>query len=270
MCPLGMTLARRAARTDPDSALRSGRDDRGRALREVYERLLAAYGPQHWWPGETAFEVIVGAILTQSAAWSNVEKAIGNLKAAGVLSPGGLHSLDEAEIARLIRPSGYFNAKARKLKAFVEMVHARFAGDLGSLLALPADELRRVLLSTHGIGPETADSIVLYAAGKPSFVIDAYTRRMFSRIGIRPSRSRGFPASAGPRGVMPSHSRPAHDGYEAWRAMFMEPLPPDAALFNEYHALVVAHGKAVCRKTPLCGRCVLRDGCETGRGLAPG
>jgi endonuclease-3 related protein len=195
----------------------------------VYERLLAAYGAQGWWPGETPFEVIVGAILTQSAAWVNVEKAIGNLKAAGALSPEALHALDEGEIARLIRPSGYFNAKARKLKAFVEMVHARFDGDLGSLLALPMGELRALLLSTHGIGPETADSIVLYAAGQPSFVIDAYTRRIFSRIGVCPAPS------------IPQGERE----YEGWQAMFMAALPGDARLFNEYHALIVAHGK-VC------------------------
>lgn len=239
-------------------------DDRKRALPgEVYERLLATYGPQGWWPGETAFEVIVGAILTQSAAWGNVERALANLKAAGVLSPGGLHTLDEAEIARLIRPSGYFNAKARKLKAFVGMVHARFpsaslgtgSGDLDRLLALPIGELRALLLSTHGIGPETADSIVLYAAGKPSFVIDAYTRRIFSRIGVAP----------GPGSAHPEVSKGEH-GYEAWRAMFMEALPADPAMYNEYHALIVAHAKAVCRKVPRCGACVLRDVCETGRG----
>lgn len=211
-------------------------------LRRVYQRLLAAYGPQHWWPGESAFEVVVGAILTQSAAWTNVEKALANLKAAGVLSPEGLHGLDEGEIARLIRPSGYFNAKARKLKAFVEVLYARFEGNLEQLLALPLDELRAALLATHGIGPETADSIVLYAAGQPSFVIDAYTRRVFSRIGVEPPR----------------------DTYEGWRALFMEALPADAALFNEYHALIVAHGKAVCRKTPRCGECVLRDMCAWG------
>jgi len=205
--------------------------------------LSAAYGPQGWWPGESPFEVIAGAILTQSAAWANVEKALANLKGAGVLSPEGLHALDEGEIARLIRPSGYFNAKARKLKAFVEMLHGRFGGDLGRLLALPMPELRGLLLGTHGIGPETADSIVLYAAGKPSFVIDAYTRRIFSRMGIAPG----------------------HDTYEAWRALFMTALPADAALFNEYHALIVAHGKAVCRKAPRCGECVLRDICRTGR-----
>jgi endonuclease-3 related protein len=224
------------------------RDDLGGLLREVYERLLAAYGAQGWWPGETPFEVIVGAILTQSAAWVNVEKAIGNLKAEGALSPGVLHALDEGEIARLIRPSGYFNAKARKLKAFVEMVHARFAGDLGSLLALPMGELRPLLLSTHGIGPETADSIVLYAAGQPSFVIDAYTRRTFARIGVCPAR----------------------DAYDAWRGVFMEALPPDAAMFNEYHALIVAHGKGVCRRLPRCGDCAIQDVCEMGGGVYAG
>ncbi len=222
-------------------------------LRDIYERLLAAYGPQGWWPGETAFEVIVGAILTQSAAWANVERALANLKAAGVLSPEGLHRLGEGEIARLIRPSGYFNAKARKLKAFVEMLHLSAALKTGStplaaLLALPMDDLRALLLSTHGIGPETADSIVLYATGQPSFVIDAYTRRMFSRIGVAPDV----------------------DTYEGWRRVFMEALPADARLFNEYHALIVAHAKAACRKTPRCGECVLRDLCETGVSLASG
>jgi endonuclease-3 related protein len=135
------------------------------------------------------------------------------------------------------------------------MLHNRFpsaalgtgSGDLNRLLALPRGELRGLLLSTHGIGPETADSIVLYAAGQPSFVIDAYTRRMFSRIGVRP----------------------AHDTYEAWQRLFMEALPADAAMFNEYHALIVAHGKAVCRKTPQCRECVLREVCETGRELPP-
>ncbi len=254
MDPVRLAKAAGGRETDPSTALRSGRDDRvgvrsgwdgdvGVLLTAVYERLLAAYGPQGWWPGETPFEVIVGAILTQSAAWVNVEKAIGNLKAEGVLSPEALHAMDEGEIARLIRPSGYFNAKARKLKAFVEMLHGRFRGDLAALLAMPMGELRPLLFSTHGIGPETADSIVLYAAGQPAFVIDAYMRRVFSRIGVRPVR----------------------DTYDAWRRTFMEALPEDARLFNEYHALVVAHGKGVCRKSPQCGECVLRDVCEVGR-----
>lgn len=215
-------------------------------LEDVYRRLLARYGPQHWWPGEGPFEVAVGAILTQSAAWANVEKAIANLKAAGALAPAALHSMEEKEIAELIRPSGYFNAKARKLKAFVEMLYAQTGGDLAPLLGLPAEELRALLLSTHGIGPETADSIVLYAAGRPTFVIDAYTRRIFGRIGLQP----------------------AADTYESWRRLFMEALPADAGLFNEYHALIVGHGKAVCRKAPRCGECPLSALCEFGKKAA--
>jgi len=212
-------------------------------LLEIYRCLYASYGPQHWWPGETPFEVIVGAILTQSAAWANVEKAIGNLKAAGALSPDGLARLSEGELARLVYPAGYFNAKARKLKAFVALLFQRFDGELERLLAAPVDELRPLLLATHGIGPETADSILLYAAGRPVFVIDAYTRRLFSRLGMTPGR----------------------DSYDSWRALFMENLEADAGLFNEYHALMVRHGKAVCRRQPRCDVCPLLEGCPTGR-----
>ena len=214
-----------------------------RPLLDVYQRLYAAYGPQHWWPGETPFEVIVGAILTQSAAWTNVEKAIANLKAAGALSPQGLYGLSEGELARIVRPSGYFNAKARKLKAFVDLLHERFNGDLRRLLALPAPELRPLLLATHGIGPETADSILLYAAGRPVFVIDAYTRRVFSRLGFTPDA----------------------DTYDGWQRLFTDELPADARLFNEYHALIVRLGKDVCRKRPLCAECPLLPVCPTGQ-----
>ena len=219
----------------------------GGRLLDIYDRLFAAYGPQRWWPGDSPFEVIVGAILTQSAAWANVEQALSNLKAAGALSPEGLHRLSEPQIAALIRPSGYFNAKARKLKAFVDLLYDRFNGGLDRLLALPAQELRALLLATHGIGPETADSIILYAAGKPVFVIDAYTRRTFSRIGISPEA----------------------DTYEGWRRLFMQALPAEARLFNEYHALIVRLGKEVCRKEPRCGECMLLKLCQTGgRALA--
>jgi len=218
----------------------------------IYRCLYAAYGPQHWWPGETPFEVVVGAILTQSAAWANVEKAIANLKAAGALSPEGLARLSEGKLARLVYPTGYFNAnypagyfnaKARKLKALVALLFQRFDGELERLLAAPVDELRPLLLATHGIGPETADSILLYAAGRPVFVIDAYTRRLFSRLGVAPR----------------------HDTYDAWRVLFTENLEADAALFNEYHALIVRHGKGVCRREPRCDVCPLLEGCPTGR-----
>lgn len=212
-------------------------------LRDVYGRLYAAYGPQCWWPGDSPFEVIVGAILTQSAAWTNVEKALANLKAADALSPQGLARLGEGELARLIYPAGFFNTKARKLKAFVEMLRSQSGGRLEALLAAPPDELRERLLATHGIGPETADSVLLYAAGRPVFVIDAYTRRLFSRLGVTPPR----------------------DTYDAWQAQFTANLEPDAALFNEYHALIVRHGKQVCRREPLCQACPLLEICPAGR-----
>ena len=214
-------------------------------LRDIHDRLLAAYGPQHWWPGDTAFEIIAGAILTQSASWKNVEKALANLRAAGALSPAGLRSLTEEELAGLIRPSGYYNAKARKLKAFVALLYERFGGDLERMLASPEDELRPALLATHGIGAETADSVLLYAARRPVFVIDAYTRRTFSRLGLAPEG----------------------ETYDAWQRLFIHGLPPDAALFNEYHALIVRHGKDVCRKQPRCGECALNDVCATARAV---
>ena len=243
-------------------------------ISEVYERLLAAYGRQGWWPGDSPSEVIIGAILTQSAAWANVERALANLKAAGALSPAALHWMTEGEVAALIRPSGYFNAKARKLKAFVEMLRERFEGHLHCLLRVEKEDLRRLLLDTYGIGPETADSIVLYAAGQPSFVVDAYTRRVFSRLGMRPEAASGVRLRPDDRKEAPDDRRVAPDpreaqgerGYHAWRAMFMGALPPDAGLFNEYHALIVRLGKDVCRKRePLCVSCPLLEVCPTGQ-----
>jgi endonuclease-3 related protein len=203
----------------------SGRADReGALLLDVYERLHERYGAQDWWPGDGPFEVIVGAILTQAAAWTNVEKALANLKAAGVLSPEGVASTPEEELASLVRPSGYYNAKARKLKAFVKLLDRQFGGDLDQMLDCPAEVLRERLLRTHGIGPETADSILLYAAGRPVFVIDAYTRRVFTRLGVAPGR----------------------DTYEAWQELFMGSFPAESRLFNEYHALIVRLGKEHC------------------------
>ena len=224
--------------------LRPTADALGVKLLHVFDRLLAAYGPRGWWPGaDSPFEVAVGAILTQNTAWTNVERALTRLRAAGTLSVEGIRAIPEPDLAELLRPAGYFNTKARKLKAFVAILDADHGGDLARLLALPPDKLRARLLATWGIGPETADDIVLYAAGYPSFVIDAYTVRIFTRLGIAPPRNR----------------------YDEWRALFMAALPPDAPLFNEYHALIVAHGNQTCRriaspkKAPERGACLTRD-----------
>ncbi len=210
------------------------------ALADIYRRLLDRFAPQHWWPADEPFEVIIGAILTQSAAWGNVEKAIGNLRGAGALSPRALRKLPRAKLAELVYPCGYYNAKALKLKAFALWLGNHYNDDLDRLFALNAEDLRQQLLSVHGVGPETADSIILYAAGKPVFVIDAYTRRIISRLGLAPEK----------------------ESYAAYQALFTKNLPPDAQLYNEYHALLVCLGKNVCRRQPLCADCCLNDICR--------
>ncbi len=172
----------------------------GERLLDVYARLLAAYGPQGWWPGSgDPFEIVVGAVLTQSVAWVNVEKALENLRAAGALSPAGVHALPDESLAALLRPSGYYTVKARRLRAVVQVVMEEFGGDLRRLLALPLPALRARLLGTYGIGQETADDIIVYAAGQPSFVVDAYTVRLFTRLGLGPE----------PVAIAPRQSRPA-------------------------------------------------------------
>lgn len=219
---------------------------------EVYRRLLERFGPQGWWPARTPFEVIVGAILTQSVAWTNVERAIAALDAAGLLSPEALAAAPAERLAPLIRPAGYYNAKARKLKAFVDYLFDRHGGRLERLFALPPEAARSALLAVHGIGPETADSILLYAGGLPTFVVDAYTVRILSRLR--------------PGGRAPAPGRAPGDGYEAFRRYFMGALPADPALFNEYHALLVALGKDFCRKRdPRCAECPLLPLCPTGQ-----
>jgi endonuclease-3 related protein len=213
-------------------------------LGEIYRRLYAHFGPQHWWPGGGAFEVIVGAILTQNTAWTNVEKAIANLKRAGLLHSAPLHRVREGRIARLIRPSGYFNLKAKKLKAFVRFLFAAHRGRLAHLFQQDTARLRRELLTVYGIGPETADSIILYAANQPIFVIDAYTRRIAARLGL------------------------SRDGvsYEELQYLFTQGLPRKVQLFNEYHALLVALGKSICKKrVPRCDICPLQGVCPTSR-----
>jgi len=209
-------------------------------LPDIYHRLMAHYGSQHWWPADNPLEVIIGAILTQSAAWGNVEKAIANLKAAGALSLEALRQLGLSQLAEIIRPCGYYNAKALKLKSLAGWLGEYYHDNLDRLFAGDVGSLRQQLLSIYGIGEETADSIILYAANKPVFVIDAYTRRVISRLGLAPD----------------SHN------YSAYQAFFRDNLPADVRLFNEYHALLVQLAKDVCRKRPVCPRCCLNSLCR--------
>lgn len=208
-------------------------------LPEIYHRLLDHYGPRRWWPAETPLEVVIGAILTQSTAWRNAARAIANLKAAGALSPPALRRLSQDEIATLIYPSGYYNAKALKLKSLVNWLGEHYQDDLDELFRNETSDLREQLLSIHGVGEETADSIILYAAGKPAFVIDAYTRHIINRIGLKPDDA----------------------SYAAYQSLFTDNLPADTNLFNEYHALLVSLGKDACRRQPRCIGCCLRDIC---------
>jgi len=214
-------------------------------LQEMYHRLFDQYGPQGWWPGEGPLDVVIGAILTQAAAWRNVELALGNLKRAGCWSLLAIHQVPTQELAGLIRPSGYYNAKARKLQAFAGHVCASYGGDLARFLAGGTSHLRAELLSIHGIGPETADDILVYAAGRPSFVIDAYTRRILERVGIAPEGKR--------------------KDYQSYQLLFHRNLPADSQLFNEYHALLDRHAKERCGKVPRCTGCCLFKLCTTAQ-----
>ena len=211
-------------------------------IQNIYHQLMSHYGPQHWWPAQEPFEIIVGAILTQSAAWRNVEKAMTNLKAAKVLSPAALRQLSRTEIAGLIYSCGYYNAKTVKLKSFVDWLGERYDDNLDRLADNDVMDIRQQLLSIHGIGEETADSIILYVAKKPIFVIDAYTRRIINRVGLAPSAA----------------------NYGAYQALFMTNLEADTRLFNEYHALLVTLAKDVCRPRPVCNPCCLNNICQTG------
>ncbi|RII29470.1 MAG: endonuclease [Geobacter sp.] len=211
----------------------------GQQLLDIFERLLAHYGPLSWWPAETPFEVCVGAILTQNTAWTNVEKAVRALKQANVLDPAGLRDIGQERLAQLIRPAGYFNVKSQRLKDFIGWLQAKFDGSLEQMFANDWQGLRNELLEVRGIGPETCDAILLYAGQKPTFVVDAYTRRLFNRLGLLSINS----------------------GYEETRALFMENLPADVPLYNEYHALIVEHCKQFCRKKASCGECPLAAGC---------
>jgi endonuclease-3 related protein len=204
-------------------------------LTTIYDILLKRFGPQDWWPGDTPFEVIVGAILTQNTNWTNVEKAITNLINAKVLSPDKLHNLDIKKLAELIRPAGYFNIKAKRLKNFLDWFFENYSGQLKNLENIGTPELREQLLSVKGIGPETADSILLYALNRPVFVVDAYTARICSR----------------------HHLIDEDADYHRIQETFESNLPSDIQLFNEYHALLVHLGKDFCKPTPKCEECPL-------------
>jgi endonuclease-3 related protein len=211
-------------------------------VNDIYGRLSQAYGPQHWWPAESPFEVMVGAVLTQSAAWTNVEKAIRNLKTAQVLSPEAIRNMSFSELSEYVKPSGYYNVKARKLKALVYWFGENYADDIGRMAEIETQKMREELLAVYGIGPETADSILLYALGKAVFVIDAYTKRVFSRIGLINEE----------------------DSYNDCQRLFTANLKADTALFNEYHALIVKLAKEACSKKPACGGCCLSQICLNG------
>ncbi len=205
--------------------------------RTYYDALFAAQGPQHWWPGRAPFEIIVGAILVQNTSWTNVATAIEHLRRAKLLTPRAIEKISAARLQRLIRSSGYFRQKTKKLKAFVRFLRREYQGSLSKMSRAPTQPLRDQLLAIHGIGPETADSILLYAAKHPVFVIDAYTRRILER-----------------------HGHPhARLGYEDVRQLFERNLGPDVALYNEFHALIVHTGKHFCRpRDPRCGECPLK------------
>ena len=211
-------------------------------LIKVYNLLYNHYGPQRWWPGEGPFETIVGAILTQNTAWHNAERALANLKEADALRPSRIRSLTKYKLATLIKPSRYFNAKAKKLKEFVEVLGQRYQDDLERFFSQELDTLRGELLSIYGIGPETADAIILYAAQKPSFVIDTYTKRVIARLSTNFHRQ----------------------SYADLQELFHENLPRNVHLYNEYHALLDHHAKMQCRKEPSCADCCLLELCRTG------
>lgn len=212
-------------------------------LKDIFIRLYRTFGPQHWWPAETSFEVAVGAILTQNTNWQNVERAIANLKGRGLLEPRRLHALKLNELSQLIRPAGYHNVKAMRLKKFIDFLIREFSGQLENMSSLNTEFLRERLLELDGIGPETADSILLYALNRPVFVVDAYTRRVLSRHGIINE----------------------HASYEEIQTLFHENLERDSYLYNEYHALFVKLGKTHCKTEPLCEGCPLDEWNNKGK-----
>ncbi|MTI59666.1 MAG: endonuclease III domain-containing protein [Firmicutes bacterium] len=205
-----------------------------RAVVEIYSILYDYFGPQHWWPAETPFETIIGAILTQAVSWRNVEKAIDNLREANLLKPSAIKKIQQDRLADLIKPAGYYNMKAKKLKSFVDFLYNNYAGHLNKMFKVDLPVLRKELLDVYGVGPETADSILLYAGKYPIFVIDAYTKRILSRIGYIPDDI----------------------AYHDLQAKIMSVYPADVVKYNEYHALLVILAKEYCKKSaPDCKNC---------------
>jgi len=201
----------------------------------VYNQLLKAFGPQHWWPGDSPLEVSIGAILTQNTNWTNVEKTIANLKRDGVLTLDGLLNISDHELERLIRPAGFYRQKAKRLKAFLAFFQKNYMGNFSNTAPVPTQILRDQLLTINGIGHETADSIVLYALERPVFVVDAYTRRFLLRHNLINEKA----------------------SYDHVQNLFHQNLPFDSDLFNEYHALIVKLGKTYCKTRPICQNCPL-------------
>jgi endonuclease-3 related protein len=247
-------------------------------IRAYYDALYRAWGPQHWWPARTRFEVIVGAYLTQNTSWKNVEIALRRLRTEGLLSVAGIRTLPLKQLETLIRPAGYFRQKADRLKRFVAFVDQRYGGSLSRLLAQPTQKLRQELLSLNGAGPETADSILLYAGQHPVFVVDAYTRRILERHGIAPAKAKYeelrelFEQSLA--GTVPAKLRTENRELETgFRPLIHSPSPmslarrsSQAQVYNEMHGLIVAVGKHYCHKSePHCEQCPLRTLLPQGR-----
>lgn len=233
--PTRLVSIRGAGRTQPEPQP---------PLDEYFNSLFTALGPQHWWPGDSSFEVIVGTMLTQNTSWKNVELALANLRVAGLLTIEGMERVNRRHLAKLLGPAGYFRQKARKLKAFVGFLRAEYSGSLRRMFATPTLALREKLLAVWGIGPETADSILLYAGQHPVFVVDAYTKRIFSRHGWIGKKAK----------------------YEDMRWMVERQFPGDVKRFNQLHALIVHTGKNWCRPNePRCGECPLGRYLEAGR-----
>ncbi len=203
----------------------------------VYRRLLKSLGPQRWWPGETPFEVMVGAVLVQNTAWKNVERAIANLRDAGVLDPHAIHALPQPQLEELLRPAGYFRVKAKRLRHLVDYVVERYDGSLDAMRAADVSTLREELLAVHGVGPETADSILLYALDKPAMVVDAYTHRIWARHGWIDYEA----------------------DYHRLQDEVLRGLPDELAVLNELHALLVQVGHHWCKRVPKCEACPLRE-----------